>query len=107
MDLLHIAKEQKDLDGKQTIHFTNFFCYNPQLGNLIVKVPEKVSLRFERVPEAYKIALKTNNEKYSIIEASDIDKEKFLIRAIIVTKSMENIQIKRSAPQVFGKFLEL
>jgi len=107
MDLLHIAKEQKDLDGKQIIHFTNFFCYNPQLGNLIVKVPEKVSLRFERVPEAYKIALKTNNEKYSIIEASNIDKEKFLIRAIIVTKSMENLQIKRSAPQVFGKFLEL
>ncbi len=107
MDLLHIAKEQKEIAGKQSIHFTNFFCYNPQLGNLIVKIPEKVSLRFERVPEAYKLALKANHEKYSIIEASDVDKEKFLIRVIIVTKSMENIQIKRSAPQVFGKYMEL
>lgn len=107
MDLLHVAREQKDLNGKQQIPFTNFFCFHPELGNLVVKVPEKVSLRFERVPESYKLSLKTGDEKYSILKASDVDKEKFLIRIIIVTKSMDNIKIRRVAPQVFGKFLEL
>ncbi|NVM52163.1 MAG: tetratricopeptide repeat protein [Candidatus Helarchaeota archaeon] len=107
MDLLHVSKEQKDLNRDQQIQFTNFFCYKPELGNLLIKIPEKVSLRFERVPESYKLALKTSKEKYSIIEASDADKEKFLIRFIIITKSMDNISIRRGAPQVFGKFLEL
>ncbi|MHA1264603.1 MAG: tetratricopeptide repeat protein [Candidatus Helarchaeota archaeon] len=107
MDLLHIAREQKDLNGKQKIHFTNFFCYHPEYGNLVVKVPENISLRFERVPESYKLALKTGTEKYSIIEASDVDKAKFLIRFIIVTKSMDNLKIRRVTPQVFRKFLDL
>ncbi len=107
MDLLHVTKEQKQLTGKKEIQFTNFFCYNPRLGNLVVQIPEDVSLRFERVPEAYRLALKTHQEKYSIIEASDKEKEKYLIRLIIVTKSMDNIQVKRVAPQVIGKFLEL
>ncbi|HUY00302.1 MAG TPA: hypothetical protein VMV49_12145 [Candidatus Deferrimicrobium sp.] len=107
MDLLHISREQKELEGKKKIQFTNFFCYNSTIGNLIIKIPEEVSLRFERVPEVYKLALKDNDEKYSIIETSDIDKEKYLIRLIIVTKSMDNIVLRRLAPQVFGKFLEL
>jgi tetratricopeptide (TPR) repeat protein/sulfur relay (sulfurtransferase) DsrC/TusE family protein len=107
MDLLHIMREEKILDGGQKIQFTNFFCYKPGLGNLILKIPEQLSLRFERVPEAYKLALNTNEVNYSIFEPSADDKQKYLIRIIIVTKSMANITLKRGAPQIFGKFLEL
>ncbi len=107
MDLLHITKEQKTLREKKTIYFTNFFCYNSYLGNIVIQIPEKVSLRFERVPEAYQLALKTHDQKYSLIEPSEIEKEKYLIRLIIVTKSKENITIRRVTPQVFGKFLEI
>ncbi|NVM31307.1 MAG: tetratricopeptide repeat protein [Candidatus Helarchaeota archaeon] len=107
MDLLHISRDQQELDGKKPIEFTNFFCYNPELGNLVIKVPENVSLRVERVPEAYRLSLKTNDEKYHIIEASDVDKEKFLIRIIVLTNLVDNITIRRVTPQVFGKFLEI
>jgi tetratricopeptide (TPR) repeat protein len=106
MDLMHIAKEQKEFKGTKQIQFTNFFCFNAHLGNLVIQIPEEASLRFERVPEAYKLALKTNEERYSIIEASDQEKQKYSIRFIIVTKSMDNIIIRRVTPYVFGKFLE-
>ena len=83
------------------------FCYNPKLGNIVIQIPQATTLRFERVPEAYQIALKTNDVKYSLIQASDIEKQKYRIRLIVITKSMDNITIKRVAPQVFGKFLEI
>ena len=106
MDLLHMSKEEKVLEGNQKIQFTNFFCYKPGFGNLIIKIPEQLALRFERVPETYKLALNTTDVNYSILEPSAEDKEKYLIRIIIVTKSIVNIILKRGTPQVFGKFLE-
>jgi hypothetical protein len=106
MDLLHMSKEEKALEGDQKIQFTNFFCHKPGFGNLIIKIPEKLALRFERVPETYQMALNTTDANYSILEPSAEDKEKYLIRIIIVTKSMANVVLKRGTPQVFGKFLE-
>jgi len=107
MDLLHITREEKILNGGQEIQFTNFYCFKSGFGNIILKIPEQLSLRFERVPESYKLALKTNQVTYSILEPSIEDKEKYLIRIIIITKSMANIILKRGAPQIFGKFIEL
>lgn len=107
MDLLHITREEKILNGGQKVQFTNLFCYKSGFGNLMLKIPEQLSLRFERVPETYKLALSTNQVNYSILEPSAEDKEKYLIRIIIVTKSMANVILKRGAPQVFGKFIEL
>ncbi|MHA1275766.1 MAG: hypothetical protein ACTSQ8_01130, partial [Candidatus Helarchaeota archaeon] len=107
MDLLHVAREQKQLDGKKAITFTNFFCYNHNIGNIAIQIPQEAPLRFERVPEAYQLSLKTNNEKYSLIKASKQEKEKYLLRIVIITKSIDNISIKRVTPQVYGKFLEI
>ena len=107
MDLLHITREEKILDSGQKVQFTNFYCYKPGFGNLIVKIPEQSSLRFERVPETYKLALNTNEINYRILEPTADDMEKYQIRIIIVTKLMSNVILKRGAPQVFGKFLEL
>jgi tetratricopeptide (TPR) repeat protein len=107
MDLLHIAREEKQLKGDKNIQFTNFFCYKPEIGYLVIQIPERAPVRFERVPEAYKLSLKNNEERYSIINASDAEKEKYSIRLIIITKAMDNVTLRRVTPQVLGKFLEI
>ncbi|MHA1270450.1 MAG: hypothetical protein ACTSPY_11725 [Candidatus Helarchaeota archaeon] len=104
MDLLHVSiqKDENNTNGYKT----NFFCFHPELGGIVIRIPEKVPSRFERTPEIYKISLKGGNEKYKIDVPESEFKEKFLVRAIVYTNSFENIILKRIFSPIFGKFFE-
>ncbi|MHA1229138.1 MAG: tetratricopeptide repeat protein [Candidatus Helarchaeota archaeon] len=104
MDLLHVSIV--DNSNKDEKYKTSFFCFHPDLGGVVIKVPERVPSRFARTPEIYKISLKGGEEKYKIIEPNDEFKKKFLVRAIIFTDSFNNIILKRMFSPIFGRFFE-
>jgi hypothetical protein len=85
---------------------TDFFCFHPELGGIVIRILEEVPSRFERIPEIYKISLKGGNEIYKIVEPEKDFKEKYLIRAIIYTDTFDNIILKRMFSAIFGKFFE-
>ncbi|MBD3229217.1 MAG: hypothetical protein GF329_13625 [Candidatus Lokiarchaeota archaeon] len=103
MDILHV-KINREEDKKEK--YTDFFCFHPELGGIVIRIPEEVPSRYERIPEIYKISLKDGDEKYKIIKPSQEFKEKYLIRAIIHTKKFDNIILKRMFSPIFGKFFE-
>ncbi|MHA2013890.1 MAG: tetratricopeptide repeat protein [Candidatus Helarchaeota archaeon] len=104
MDLLHVSIKKNSPQKNE--YETNFFCLHPTLGGIVIRILEKVPSRFERTPEIYKISLKGGDEKYKIIEADKEYKEKFLVRAIILTDRFNNIILKRMFSPIFGKFFE-
>ncbi|TFF88451.1 MAG: hypothetical protein EU549_02980 [Promethearchaeota archaeon] len=103
MDILHVKINRGE--NKEDKH-TDFFCFHSELGGTVIRIPEEVPSRYERIPEIYKISLKNGNEKYKIIKPSEEFKDKYLVRAIIFTNKFDNIILKRMFSPIFGKFFE-
>ncbi len=86
--------------GVSTI--TSLICLTQEQGGIAINVPEPLMIG---TPELYKVEL---NEKgsYKIIEASQIEKEKFFIRAKIYVKSKDDLILKKIFPKLYGKFFD-
>ncbi len=108
-DLLHLVVETKYKsrgDARRRITYTDLYCYQKELGGLIIRVPEALELKVKQIPVIYQIALNPKNSQFRIINSSKEDKQNFYARAIIQTKSKSHVIFKRIFPEVFGKFFE-
>ncbi|NVM53716.1 MAG: hypothetical protein HWN66_08435 [Candidatus Helarchaeota archaeon] len=108
-DLLHVVVEtryRKRGDKRRKVVYTDLYCYNKELGGVIVRVPDVLELKIKQIPVMYKIALKPQNAKFKIVDSSKEDKQNYYARAIIQTKSKKHLVIKRVFPEIFGKFFE-
>ncbi|NVM05130.1 MAG: hypothetical protein HWN67_22605 [Candidatus Helarchaeota archaeon] len=86
--------------GTSTI--TSLICLTSEHGGIAINVPEPLMIG---TPELYKVRLNKKGT-YKIIEASQIEKEKFFIRAKIYVKSKDDLILKKIFPKLYGKFFE-
>ncbi|MFX0142120.1 MAG: hypothetical protein ACFFDN_51255 [Candidatus Hodarchaeota archaeon] len=86
--------------GTSTV--TSLICLTHEQGGIAINVPEPMMVG---TPELYKVKL---NEKgtYKIMEASQIEKEKFFIRAKIYVKSKDDLILKKIFPKLYGRFFD-
>jgi len=109
LDLLQVvveSKTQKRGTKRQQVDYTDLYCYNKELGGLIIRIPEILELKLKNIPVIYKIALNPNNSQFKIVDSSKNDKQNYYARAIIHVRSKNNIILKREFPEIFGNFFE-
>jgi len=109
LDLLHVVVEnkvRKKGEKRYKISYTDLYCYHRTFGGVIIRFPEALDLKLKDLPVIHKIALKTKGAQYKIVDSSTEDKQNYYSRAIIMTKSKNNIVFKREFPEIFGKFFE-
>ncbi len=108
-DLLHVVVERKHRGRgfrQRRFVYTDLYCYQQDLGGVIIRVPGILELKVKQVPMIYKITLNPNNSRFKIIDTSIEDKQYYYARAIIQAKSKNHIMVKRIFPEIFGKFFE-
>lgn len=108
-DLLHLVVEKKYKkrgNRRRRVIYTDLYCYEKELGGMIIRVPEVIELKLKQIPVIYKLSLNPNNTNFKIIDSSKEDKQNFYARAIIQAKSKNHVIFKRVFPEIFGKFFE-
>ncbi|MHA1264071.1 MAG: hypothetical protein ACTSRS_02450 [Candidatus Helarchaeota archaeon] len=106
-DLLHLVVGKKTQKrSRRRVNYTDLYCYNEELGGVIIRIPEKVELHVKDIPVIYQIQLNPKNSQVKIIDSTKEEKQNFYARAIIQVKSKNNIIFKRIFPEIFGKYFE-
>ncbi|MHA1650356.1 MAG: hypothetical protein ACTSYB_09185, partial [Candidatus Helarchaeota archaeon] len=108
-DLLHVVVERKHRGRgfrQRRVIYTDLYCYQQDLGGVIIRVPGILELKVKQIPMIYKIILNPNNSRFKILDTSIEDKQYYYARAIIQAKSKNHIIVKRIFPEIFGKFFE-
>ncbi|MFX1451854.1 MAG: hypothetical protein ACFFCM_13480, partial [Promethearchaeota archaeon] len=103
MDLISTNIEENISTEMDYSTMTTLICLTDKQGGIAINVPDSIVIG---TPELYRVEL---NEKgsYKIIEASQIEKEKFFIRAKIYVKSKDDLILKKIFPKLYGKFFEI
>ncbi|MHA1378484.1 MAG: hypothetical protein ACTSRG_08895 [Candidatus Helarchaeota archaeon] len=81
---------------------TTLICLTQTQGGIAINVPEPMMVG---TPELYKIKLNESGT-YRILQASQLEREKFLIRAKIIVKSKNDLILEKIFPRLYGKFFE-